>query len=189
MLPKANYAKLLKAIQFASEKHKHQKRKGKEGVPFINHPIQVANILSETAAITDENLLMAAILHDTIEDTQTYPEEIELLFGNEVKRLVLEVTDDMSLPCQERKRLQIINAKALSSKAKLLRIADKICNVKDILYSPPSWSTQRKLEYLNWAEEVVVQIENIHPGLNKLFNSYLAKSRQELAKMYVLEQN
>ncbi len=115
---------LLKALAFAAEKHRFQKRKDTAGTPYINHPIDVALTLAETGEETDEDLIVAAILHDTIEDTQTSPEEIVEQFGYAVLNLVLEVTDDKNLPKEERKKLQIMNASKKSESARKLKLAD-----------------------------------------------------------------
>jgi guanosine-3',5'-bis(diphosphate) 3'-pyrophosphohydrolase len=147
---------LLKAMAFAADKHRFQKRKDTEGTPYINHPINVALTLSELGGETDLDLLVAAVLHDTIEDTQTTPEEIRQQFGQIVLDIVMEVTDDKSLPKEERKKLQVLNASKKSEPARKLKLADKICNVTDIILHPPNnWSVERKLHYLEWAEQVL----------------------------------
>ena len=98
---------LLKAVHFAADKHRSQRRKDVEASPYINHPIEVAELLARVGGATDLVLLQAAVLHDTIEDTKTSPEELEAVFGLEVRRVVEEVTDDKRLPKAERKRLQL----------------------------------------------------------------------------------
>ena len=148
-------AELLKAIAFAADKHRHQRRKDAEASPYINHPIAVANVLAGEGGISDEVTLLAAVLHDTVEDTQTTLAELEQNFGPEVTALVREVTDDKSLPKAQRKQLQVEHAPGSSNRAKQLKIADKICNVRDIAVSPPAnWPLQRRREYLEWAEKV-----------------------------------
>jgi len=143
---------LLSALTFASLKHRQQRRKDADGTPYINHPIAVAEILARIGRVRDLVFLQAAILHDTIEDTQTTPEELQQRFGQEVRLLVQEVTDDKSLPKEERKRLQIEHAPALSAAAKQIKLADKICNLNDItLTQPIDWPLQRKRDYLDWA--------------------------------------
>ena len=131
-----NLTALLTSLHFAADKHRDQRRKSQEACPYINHPIEVAEILSRVGGVTDLATLQAAILHDTIEDTQTTSEELEARFGAEVRRLVDEVSDDQRLPKAERKRLQIEHAPYLSPKAKLIKIADKISNVRDVTHSP-----------------------------------------------------
>ena len=175
---------LLRAIEFAAEKHKKQKRKGKGQTPYINHPIQVAHLLAEYGEESNTDLLMAAILHDTIEDTTTTEEELIQCFGTHVAKIVLEVTDDKTLPLKERKRLQVVHTPDKSKAAKLLKIADKTCNVKDITADPPSnWTIQRKLEYLDWAEAVVKGAKGVNPGLEKNFFQVLAEGRKKLVQL------
>ncbi len=130
-------APLLRALSFASVKHRNQRRKDAESSPYINHPIAVASVLSTECGVADEQLLVAAILHDTVEDTETTFEEIKEHFGVSVMHLVRELTDDKTLPKEERKRLQIEHARSASPAAKQLKIADKICNIRDISANPP----------------------------------------------------
>jgi guanosine-3',5'-bis(diphosphate) 3'-pyrophosphohydrolase len=174
-------ALLLAAIKFAAHKHSRQRRKDLEATPYINHPIAVAEVLSRIGGITDLPALQAAILHDTLEDTETSPQELEDYFGPEVRLVVQEVTDDKSLPKQERKRLQVEHAPNLSTPAKLIKIADKICNVSEIRSTQPvEWQLQRKLEYLDWAEKVVSGCRGSNPDLEQHFEAVLKKSRESL---------
>jgi len=178
----ANLSALLTALHFAADKHRDQRRKSREACPYINHPIEVAEILSRVGGVTDLATLQAAILHDTIEDTQTTAEELEARFGAEVRRLVEEVSDDQSLPKAERKRLQIEHAPDLSPKAKLIKIADKISNVRDVAYSPPAhWPHQRRRDYLDWAEKVVVGLRGSNLAVDALFDHTLMEGRRLLA--------
>lgn len=148
--------RILQATHFAAEKHSRQRRKNTAGSPYINHPIEVAFHLSSVGGITDEDILLAALLHDTIEDTETSRDEIIYLFGEAVASLVMECTDDKSLPKLERKRLQIENAPKKSPGAKMIKIADKTCNLRSILSDPPEdWPLSRQHEYFVWAEKVV----------------------------------
>jgi guanosine-3',5'-bis(diphosphate) 3'-pyrophosphohydrolase len=124
--------KLLQAISFAAKKHSPQKRKGADGEPYINHPVEVANLLANVGKIKDIDILIAAVLHDTIEDTETSAEEITNLFGAEVCGMVLEVTDNKSLPKAERKQKQIEHAPHLSTGAKQIKLGDKISNIRDV---------------------------------------------------------
>ena len=172
---------LLAALKFAAHKHTRQRRKDLEATPYINHPIEVAEVISRIGGITELPTLLAAILHDTIEDTETTPQEIEDCFGQEVLLLVQEVTDDKSLPKQERKRLQVEHAPNLSTHAKLIKIGDKICNVSEIRPAQPvEWPLQRKLEYLDWAEKVVLGCKGCNPALEQHFEAVLKKSRESL---------
>ncbi|XP_050009923.1 guanosine-3',5'-bis(diphosphate) 3'-pyrophosphohydrolase MESH1 isoform X2 [Alexandromys fortis] len=129
-------AQLLEAADFAARKHRQQRRKDPEGTPYINHPIGgragVARILTHEAGITDIVVLQAALLHDTVEDTDTTLDEVELHFGAQVRRLVEEVTDDKTLPKLERKRQQVEQAPHSSPGAKLVKLADKLYNLRDL---------------------------------------------------------
>lgn len=176
-----NLAALLTALHFAADKHRDQRRKNREASPYINHPIEVVEILGRVGGVTDLPTLQAAILHDTIEDTQTTGEELESRFGTEVRRLVEEVSDDQHLPKAERKRLQIEHAPHLSPKAKLIKIADKISNVRDVTHSPPAhWPHRRRCEYLDWAEKVVAGLRGSNPAVDALFDDTLKEGRRLL---------
>ncbi len=163
------YDILIKAMHFASEKHRFQHRKG-GNIPYINHPIKVAHILIEKGGVNDISILVAAILHDTIEDTATSQQEIEEIFGVEVLSIVMEVTDDKLLSKEERKRMQIVKAASKSDKAKMLKIADKICNISDMVLSPPNWPIERKQEYVAWAKAVVEPMRGVNPALEAHFD-------------------
>src|SRR3954468_17269703 len=126
---------VLKAMAFAAQKHRLQRRKDREESPYINHPIDLANILANEAEIADSIVIAAAVLHDTVEDTETTPEELEREFGEEIAGIVAEVTDDRRLGKDERKRLQIQHAPHASFKAQQLKLADKIANLRDITRS------------------------------------------------------
>jgi GTP diphosphokinase / guanosine-3',5'-bis(diphosphate) 3'-diphosphatase len=163
-------ANLLQAISFSAKKHRYQTRKGVDGEPYINHPIEVANILANVGKVTDFNILTAAVLHDTVEDTETTAEELTELFGEKVCSIVLEVTDDKSLPKHERKQLQIEHSPHLSNEAKQVKLADKISNVSDVLNNPPDWPEERKQEYIVWAKKVVAGLRGVNADLDGLFD-------------------
>ncbi|MBI2993200.1 MAG: bifunctional (p)ppGpp synthetase/guanosine-3',5'-bis(diphosphate) 3'-pyrophosphohydrolase [Gammaproteobacteria bacterium] len=172
-------ARLLNAVAFAAHKHRDQRRKGEDKSPYVNHPIEVAELLAGTGGVGEMNVLMAAVLHDTIEDTDTTLKELEAAFGSEVRALVEEVTDDKSLPKDVRKRLQIEHAARLSDAAKLIKLADKIANVRDMTDHPPSgWPLQRRLEYLDWAERVMAGCRGVNGALEKLFDAVLKRARE-----------
>jgi len=171
-------ATLLQAARFAAEKHRFQRRKGADASPYINHPIEVADLLANIGGVADLATLVAAVLHDTVEDTETSPEEVEALFGAEVRALVAEMTDDKTLPKAKRKRLQIEHAPSLSAHAKEIKIADKISNVLDIDQNPPTdWSPKRKREYLKWADQVVAGCRGANEGLDRWFDEVLRNAR------------
>ena len=172
---------LLQATQFAAEKHKTQRRKGVEASPYINHPIQVAELIARVGEVEDIDVLVAAVLHDTVEDTETTFEELENLFGQTVKSLVEEVTDDKSLPKTERKKMQVEHAAHISAGAKLIKIADKTCNISDLNISPPEgWDIGRKLDYLDWSEQVVDKCRGTNEEMELYYDEMLRKSRDVL---------
>ena len=167
-------AALLRAASFAAEKHRGDRRKDADASPYINHPLALANLLANEGGVDDVDVLRAALLHDTIEDTQTTDEELREHFGAAVADIVLEVTDDKKLPKEERKRLQIVHAAHASHEAKLVKLADKICNVRDILGSPPAgWPLERKRAYIDWAAEVVAGVRGVNPALEAIFDELM----------------
>lgn len=162
---------VLKAASFAAWKHRDQRRKDVAGTPYINHPLALAQLLAEEADVTDPEVLAAALLHDTVEDTETTLDELSLAFGNRITAIVAEVTDDKSLPKQVRKVMQIVRAASLSNSAKLIKMADKICNLRDIATCPPQdWSTSRRQEYFDWAKKVVDQVRGVNHALATRFD-------------------
>jgi guanosine-3',5'-bis(diphosphate) 3'-pyrophosphohydrolase len=174
-------ARLLLALHFSAQKHRDQRRKDRQASPYINHPIEVAFILATIGGVTDLTTLIAAILHDTIEDTATTPEELERRFGREVCLLVQEMTDDKRLPKAERKRLQVAHAKEASHRAKLIKLADKICNVRDVTHAPPAdWSLERRSEYLDWTEQVVAGCRGASAELEAYYDRLLREGREAL---------
>jgi guanosine-3',5'-bis(diphosphate) 3'-pyrophosphohydrolase len=177
----ANELLILRAIDFAARKHRDQSRKGKEASPYINHPISVSLLLAEVGNVTDPEVLSAAILHDTLEDTATTPEELKAVFGTRICKLVQEVTDDKQLPKTKRKALQIEHAAQLSPDAVLIKLGDKISNVLDVTHSPPShWDLQRRKEYLDWAEAVVKNCPRVNRALEAHFAHVLEDGRRKL---------
>ncbi|MBK8010498.1 MAG: bifunctional (p)ppGpp synthetase/guanosine-3',5'-bis(diphosphate) 3'-pyrophosphohydrolase [Deltaproteobacteria bacterium] len=171
---------LLEALVFASKKHRHQRRKDREASPYINHPIMLANILWNEAEIRDLTAVAASILHDTVEDTETTLQEIELAFGPRVASVVAEVTDDKTLPKQARKQLQVLHAASASDQAKLVKIADKIANLRDLATSPPpSWSSERVSAYFEWSKAVIDALRGNHPRLEALFDEAYANGTRE----------
>jgi len=166
---------LIDALAFAALKHRDQRRKDPEASPYINHPISLARVLSVEAGLHDAELLAAAVLHDTLEDTQTTFEELRERFGKEVASVVREVSDDRTLLKPERKRLQIEHARHLSRRARLVKLADKICNIRDVAANPPrSWPLRRRREYFDWAKAVIDQIRGTNKTLEKLFDDAFA---------------
>ncbi len=174
-------ARLLEALHFSAQKHRDQRRKDRGASPYINHPIEVASVLATVGGVLDLTTLVAAVLHDTIEDTATTPEELEARFGREVRLLVEEMTDDKRLPKPERKRRQVEHAATASHRAKIIKLGDKICNVRDITHSPPSgWSLERRREYLEWTVAVVAGCRGASAGLERYYDKVLAEGRSAL---------
>ena len=173
--------KLLHAAAFAAEKHRKQPRKGADPSPYINHPLEVAQIIALVGGVEDEDILVAAILHDTVEDTETTLEELSHEFGPKVSGYVNEVSDNKSLPKAERKRLQIEHAAHLSVGAKIIRLGDKITNVREIGTNPPAdWSLSRQAEYLEWAGKLVDGLRDANPKLEEFFDQTVGSVRKIL---------
>ena len=175
--PDKDLALLLRALAFAAHKHRDQRRKDAEASPYINHPIALAQVLTGEGGVTDIEVLAAALLHDTIEDTATTGAELEREFGGRIAAIVAEVTDDTGLPKADRKRLQIEHAARLSDGAKLVKLADKICNLRDVAERPPAkWDLLRRQEYFEWAKQVIDGLRGTHPKLEAAFDAaYLRK--------------
>jgi GTP diphosphokinase / guanosine-3',5'-bis(diphosphate) 3'-diphosphatase len=164
-------AAIMEAANFAAEKHSKQRRKGAAGEPYINHLLEVAALVSSVLSGPDPNLVIAALLHDSIEDAGVTKEQLAEAFGADVAALVLEVTDDKSLPKAERKRLQVVHAPEKSPRAALIKLADKISNLRAIISSPPAdWSIQRRREYFDWAKQVVDGLPHPNPSLRAEFD-------------------
>lgn len=163
-------ALLLEAAHFAADRHRDQRRKDSGATPYINHPLAVAALLAENG-VADIEVLAAALLHDTVEDTETSIEEIRKRFGESIAGIVAEVTDDKSLPKDERKRLQVAHAPHKSPGARLVKIADKTCNLRDIAASPPDWPVERKREYFDWAAAVVGEMRGANTSLEAAFDA------------------
>ncbi len=180
---KNDLPKLLQAISFAAKKHSTQKRKGADEQPYVNHVLEVANILASVGKIEDYDVLIAAVLHDTVEDTETKAEEITKLFGATVSGYVLEVTDDKSLPKAERKQLQIEHAPHLSNGAKYIKLGDKISNIRDVSQNPPDgWSDERRLEYIAWGENVIAGLRGVNTNLENYFDELISAAREAIEK-------
>ncbi|MDJ0986945.1 MAG: HD domain-containing protein [Desulfobacterales bacterium] len=170
-----------KAAEFAAQKHKGQIRKGRNECPYIEHLKSVASVIAEVGGIDDPHILAAAWLHDTLEDTETSPEELEAAFGKRVRRLVEEVSDDKSLPKDERKQLQIRHAPELSPDAVLIKLGDKISNIIDVTHTPPpQWTLERRLTYLNWAATVINKCPKVNSALEHYFAEVLGEGRRAL---------
>ena len=167
---------ILRALAFAADRHRGQLRKGEDNSPYINHPIALANVLANEGGVDDAAVIAAALLHDTIEDTVTTKDELVAAFGSRIADIVGEVTDDKSLDKAERKQLQIEHAPALSPAAKLVKLADKICNLRDLAAQPPiGWDLERKTQYFDWAKRVVDGLRGASPTLEATFDAAYAR--------------
>jgi guanosine-3',5'-bis(diphosphate) 3'-pyrophosphohydrolase len=172
---KSGLALLLEALAFAAHKHRDQRRKDAEASPYINHPIALADVLVNEGGVSDVEVLCAALLHDTVEDTATTPEELLGAFGARIARIVAEVTDDKALAKAERKRLQVEHAPQLSREAKLVKLADKICNLRDVAERPPAgWDLARRQAYFDWAKQVIDGLRGTHAALEAAFDAAYA---------------
>ncbi len=162
---------LMRALDFAARKHRDQRRKGGAAEPYINHPAEVARLVAVATDGADPVCVLGALLHDTIEDTETTREELAREFGEEVAALVAELTDDKELSKSERKRLQLTSAPFKSDRVKLVKIADKTSNLSAIASSPPvNWDEQRKREYFEWAAKVVEGCRGVNARLEAAFD-------------------
>jgi guanosine-3',5'-bis(diphosphate) 3'-pyrophosphohydrolase len=162
---------MLKALTFAADRHKNQRRKDVDSSPYINHPISLANILCNEGHITEVNVICAALLHDTIEDTDTTAEELEAEFGTTIRDIVIDVTDDKTLDKAVRKQRQIEHAAHISDTAKLVKLADKISNLRDVASCPPTeWSINRRREYFDWAKAVIDKLRGVNGPLEVIFD-------------------
>lgn len=163
---------VFKALAFAAHKHRDQRRKDARASPYINHPIALADVLRNEGRVKAAVVICAALLHDTLEDTETTPAELEREFGRRICGIVLEVTDDKKLSKRRRKRLQVEHAPHLSRAAKLVKLADKICNLRDVVDNPPRhWRRERRQRYFDWAKEVVDGLRGAHPRLERAFDA------------------
>lgn len=163
---------VLKAADAAARWHVHQRRKGKSEEPYINHLLEVASLVAHATSGTDTDLVIAALLHDAIEDCEVPADLIAETFGDGVVSLVKEVTDDKSLPKAERKRLQVEHSRHKSSRAKVLKLADKTSNLRAVAHSPASdWSVARRLEYIQWAQKVAEGLRGTNEWLESQFDA------------------
>jgi len=167
---------IVKALNFAAYKHTDQRRKGERAEPYVNHLAEVADLIVTHTGGTNTEAVVAGLLHDTVEDTETTREELVREFGENIADIVMECTDDKSLPKADRKRLQVEHAPHKSDNAKIVKMADKISNLRAILHSPPpDWTLDRKREYFNWAKDVVDGCRGVNDGLEQEFDRTYAR--------------
>ena len=170
-----------RAFNFASQRHSKQRRKGEAQEPYINHLAEVALLVTEATKGKDPNLVAAALLHDTIEDTDTTREQLAICFNYDIANLVNEVTDDKTLLKEERKKLQITTASKKTQRAKILKLADKTSNLRSIAKSPPkNWDSLRKTEYIDWALRVVAGLGDFPTELKTHFDQAVEKARSSV---------
>jgi guanosine-3',5'-bis(diphosphate) 3'-pyrophosphohydrolase len=175
MKPVSDTARLLEAVRFSAEKHRNQRRKDVQESPYINHPIALAALLSSVGGVEDLVVLQAAILHDTVEDTDTTIAELADHFGGQVAEIVRELTDDKALEKAQRKQMQIDHAPHSSREAALVKLADKICNLRDLVDAPPAnWPIERRRAYFDWARAVVDGLPRVNDALLAEFNAAFA---------------
>jgi len=179
-----NISIVVLAADFAAQKHRGQRRKGAADIPYINHPLKVAKYLCEIGEINDPEVLAAAVLHDTIEDTDTEFDDLVERFGQRTAEIVLEVSDDNNLSKAERKQAQIDHASRLSYEAKLVKLADKIANVEDMIANPPgNWSKSRRCDYVEWGRNVVKGLSGTNQALEKRFRDVADTADCELEQL------
>lgn len=165
------WVSVLRAADAAARWHAHQRRKGIAQEPYINHLLEVASLVTEATGASDPNLVIAALLHDAVEDQEVPVQMIAREFGKQVADIVMEVTDDKTLPKEERKRRQVETARKKSREAKLIKLADKTSNLRTIAASPASdWSVKRRLEYVEWARNVVSGLRGTSTWLENQFD-------------------
>lgn len=175
---------VVKAVLFCSEKHVSQRRKGAAQEPYINHLTEVASLVASATGGEDVNLIAAAYLHDTLEDTATTFDELVEQFNDDIARLVSEMTDNKSLPKQRRKELQVENASKKSKRAQVIKLADKISNLRSLAASPPAdWEADRREEYVNWARAVCGQLKGNNAWLDEQFEKAAAEARASIVQL------
>jgi (p)ppGpp synthase/HD superfamily hydrolase len=171
----ASVQTILRAASYAAHKHTAQRRKGAGGEPYVNHLLEVAELIAKVLPEPDTNLIVAALLHDVVEDTGTSNAEVAEIFGPDVASLVAEVTDDKSLPQAERKRLQIVNAPKKTVRAQYIKLADKISNLRALRASlPAGWTEERRRQYFAWSRQVVDGLSSPNAALKAEFDRAFA---------------
>ncbi len=167
----SDISRITRALEFACRKHVHQRRKGEHGEPYVNHLAEVAHLVAEATGGNDANLVIAALLHDCVEDQGVTAAELAAAFGDDVAGLVMEVTDDKKIPKDERKLAQVQHAARISARARVLKIADKTANLRSIQHSPPAWPLTRKHRYFAWAQAVVAGARGVNPMIDAAFDA------------------
>lgn len=170
------------ALAFAAEQHKYQRRGGYDPLPYINHLIKVSSAIIQIGQEENPDIIIAAILHDVVEDSDTSYEDLAGQFGAPVADIVAELTDDMELPYNQRKALQVEGASKLSLAARKIRIADKASNIQDIFTYPLDWKEEKKIAYLENSLTIVDQIRGTHAALEAWFDQSVQFARKVLSQ-------
>lgn len=188
-MPNDLLAKVMDAAVYAATKHQYQRRAGYDKLPYMNHLLKVTEALIRIGEERDEALLLAAVLHDVLEDTDATYEELARRFGQEAADIVLELTDDMAIPYMERKWLQVERARQLSKKARMIRIVDKSTNIRDILSYPLDWPLEKKKNYLDNSIQVVSRIRGANLRLDTWFDETVDWAKKRLEELEKAEGN
>lgn len=179
----AGYSSVFDALEFAARCHRLQRRKDADASPYINHLISVASTLATVGGVQEPKILISALLHDTLEDTTATPEQLEALFGRPVRMVVEELTDDTSLPSERRKAAQVERSTRLSMEARLIKLADKLCNVRDLSHAPPmTWSDERKRRYVAWADSVVGHCRGLNSALEEEYDRVREEALRQIGR-------
>lgn len=171
--------RLLRACEAAARWHAGQWRKGAARLPYVTHVLEVARRVAASPN-ADEDTVIAALLHDVVEDTEGTAQEIAALFGREVARIVAEVTDDKALPKARRKALQVETVAGKSAQARRIKLADKAANLASLADTPPDWTLERRRAYLDWATAVIAGCRGLDPVLEAAFDAEADRLRARL---------
>jgi guanosine-3',5'-bis(diphosphate) 3'-pyrophosphohydrolase len=177
-----SYKEVFSALSYAAIQHRYQRRKGFNSIPYINHPIGVAGLIVNVASVNDILTIQGALLHDVVEDTGATLEDIKQHFGSDMMELVKELTDDTSLSSKKRKEIQAETAPQLSDKAKMIRIADKVCNLEDLMNYPMGWPRKRKINYVKWSVQVYQGCKGVNENLDTLFQETVERAMDMFQK-------
>lgn len=170
----AAVAGLLEALDFAAQRHSAQRRQGPDAAPYVNHLIEVATLLANVGRVDDVEVLIAAVLHDVLEDTPTTPSEVEAAFGSRVLSLVEALSDDPTLPRERRHELALLLLPGRSAFAKVIKLADLTSNIRVL---PQSWERARQREYLDWSERAAALCAAESPALAQVYFERAARTR------------
>jgi guanosine-3',5'-bis(diphosphate) 3'-pyrophosphohydrolase len=181
--------RVMKAADAAARWHVHQRRKGTAQEPYVNHLLEVAHLVAAATDGREADVVIAALLHDAVEDQDVTAETIAREFGRDVADIVMEVTDDKSLPKAQRKQRQVDSAGHKSRAAKLIKLADKTSNLRAISLSPaPDWSIERRLEYIRWAKQVVAALRGVSPWLEQQFDDAAKRAEESVSPLGAVQQ-